>query len=171
MAKAEFLECGQIVGTHGIKGEVRINPWCDSPDFLLGFKKLYFGEGDKTALHITASRVHGRIVLAKIKGVNSIEEAEVFRGKTLYISRKDVKLEPGRHFISDLIGCKVFGEDETPYGELTDVSETGANDVWHITRDGKEYLIPVIPDVVKSIDVDKEVIIINPLKGIFDDED
>ena len=168
--KHEYLECGQIVGTHGLSGEVRINPWCDSPDFLLSFKTLYSGD-KKAPLATVKSRVHGNVVLAKFKGVDSIAEAEKMRGSILYIARSDVKLEDGRYFISDLIGCAVTGENGEDYGKISDVSSTGANDVWHITKDAKEYLLPVIPDVVKNVDIDGEKVTITPLKGIFDDED
>ena len=90
----------------------------------------------------------------------------------LYIDRADIRLEEGRHFIQDLIGCSVTDADtgET-LGTLTDVSETGANDVWHVKREGREYLVPAIPDVIVKVDVDKEEIVLRPLKGIFDDAD
>lgn len=168
--KHEYLECGQVVGTHALSGEVRINPWCDSPEFLLKFKELYCG-GKKTVLKIVKSRVHGNVVLAKFKGVDSIADAEKMHGSVLYIARKDVGLEKGRYFISDLIGCSAIGKKGEVYGVISDVSATGANDVWHIKSGSKEYLIPAIPDVVNSVDIDKGEVIITPLKGIFDDED
>ncbi len=96
------------------------------------------------------------------------------RGKVLYMKRSDAKLPKGSYFIAELIGCTVYDADDNDkvYGTLTDVSPTGANDVWHITNsDGKEYLIPAIPDVCVETDVANDRIIIRPLKGIFDDED
>jgi 16S rRNA processing protein RimM len=80
-------------------------------------------------------------------------------------------LPEGRYFISDLLGVEVFDADTNErLGEITDVSQTGANDVWHIKRDGKEYLIPAIDDVLISVDIDNNTAVIRPLKGIFDDE-
>ena len=94
------------------------------------------------------------------------------RNRVLFIKRSDAKIAKGSYFISELIGCEVFDadDDDVCYGTLSDVSETGANDVWHITKNGKEYLIPAIPDVVISVDVEKNRVEIKPLRGIFDDE-
>lgn len=170
--KKQFLETGKIVGTHGVRGGVRIQPWCDSPEFLCGFKKLYLDENGRESLSVTSIKPHGNIVIATLKGVDSIEAAEGYRNRVLYINRKDVKLEAGRYFIDDLIGCSVFDADTNePLGLISDVSQTGANDVWHITRDEKEYLIPNIPDVVINVDIEEQKVVIRPLKGIFDDED
>ncbi len=170
--KQAFLEVGRVVGTHGVRGEVRVQPWCDSPDFLVGFKTLYLDAAGVGSLAVSQSRVHKNIVLLKVKGVDTIESAEALRGKTLYISREDVRLPEGRYFVSDLIGCTVtHGDTGEILGKLTEVSETGANDVWHIVREGQEYLIPAIPDVIVSVDVDAASVVIRPLKGIFDHED
>lgn len=167
----QFLEVGQIVSTHGIKGEVRVNPWCDSPEFLKKFKTLYFDKNGEKSVKVQ-SRVHGNIVLMKIEGVDTVEDASKLRNRVLYMNRKDAKIDKNTYFIQDLIDCRVFDADTgAEYGVLTDVSETGANDVWYITKDDKEYLIPAIPDVVISTDVEKGEILIRPLKGIFDDED
>ena len=170
----EFLEIGEIVGTHGVRGEIRFNPWCDSPEFVTKFKTLYFDSNEGCAVQIKAARPHGNIVLLTIKDIDSVEKAQKLRGKVLYMKRSDAKLPEGTYFIAELIGCTVYDADEPAktYGTLTDVSETGANDVWHITDEkGKEYLIPSIPDVVIETDVAKNRVVIRPLKGIFDNED
>ncbi len=170
----EYLEIGEIVGTHGVRGELRLNPWCDSPDFASKFKTLYYDSNGGCAAHIKNARPHGNIVLLTIEGVDSVEKAQRMRGKILFMKRSDAKLPEGRYFIAELIGCTVYDADcpEKVYGTLSDVSATGANDVWHITsKDGKEYLIPAIPDVVIETDVASDRVVIRPLKGIFDDED
>lgn len=166
-----FLEAGRVVGTHGIRGEMRVDPWSDTPDFLASFKKIYLDDKGENCLRIKA-RAHKNIVLVKADGIDTIEDAERYRGKTVFIDRKDVKLEEGRYFLQDILQSEVFDADtDKLLGVLTDVSKTGANDVWHITKDGKEYLIPSIPDVVIDVDIDASRVIIRPLKGIFDDED
>ena len=168
--KKEFIEAGKIVGTHGVRGMVRIMPWADNGEFLSGFNTFYVDDG-KTPLKINKIQPHGNIVIAAIAGVDSIERAEKFRNKILFIKRKDAKIPDGRYFISELIGCKVFDSQMgIEYGVLTDVSKTGANDVWHIKSNGKEYLLPAIGEVVKMVDIDNEKIEICPMKGIFDDE-
>ena len=120
------------------------------------------------------SRVHKTCVLAKLRGVDTPEKATLLRGQTVSIDREGLSLPEGAVFIADLIGCRVFDADdaEKQYGVLTEVSRTGANDVWHVTDDGgREYLLPAIPPVVIDTDIDNERIVIRPLKGIFDDAD
>jgi len=169
--KKQFLDSGRIVGTHGIRGEVRIEPWADSPEFLCAFKTLYLDERGETAIRVK-SRPHKHITLCKIEGVDTIEAAERLRGKIVYIDRGDVQLGEGVHFVQDLIGSEVRDYDtDALYGTLTDVLRTGANDVYEITRDGRQYLAPVIDEVVREIDAENGVVRITPMKGIFDDAD
>ena len=99
--KKQYLDSGKIVGTHGIKGEVRIDPWCDSPEFLCSFKKLYLDENGQTFVEVK-SRPHKNITLSKIKGVDTVEQAEKLRGKVVYINRDDITLESGVNFVQDL---------------------------------------------------------------------
>ena len=170
--KKQYLDSGKIVGTHGIKGEVRIEPWCDSPEFLCAFKKLYLDEKGQTFIEVK-SRPHKNITLAKIKGVDTIEAAEKLRGKIIYINRDDITLDEGVNFVQDLIGLEVKdAENGTVYGKITDILRTGANDVYEITdSNNKKYLAPVIDEVVEEINVDGGFVLIRPMKGIFDDED
>lgn len=168
-----FLELGQIVGTHGVRGELRVNPWCDSPAFAKRFKTLYWDKNGEQPVTVLSCRPHGNIVLLSLEGVDTVEAAEQLRHKMLYLRREDAKLAPGTWFIEELIGCGVLDADDGHrYGTLTEVSRTGANDVWHVTaEDGKEYLLPAIPDVVIDADVANDRVLIRPLRGIFDDAD
>ncbi len=170
--KNKYLEAGKIVGTHGVRGMVRIQPWCDSAEFFCTLKKVYLDKDGKDKLSVSKSSPHGNVVIAAIKGIDSIDEAEKYRNKVVYMDRRDAKLEEGQYFISDLLGCSVFDVDGEKFlGTISDVSQTGANDVWHISRDEKEYLIPCIEEVVVSVDIEEEKVVIRPLKGIFPDED
>lgn len=168
--KKQFLEVGKIVGTHGVRGELRVNPWSDTPDFLTNFKTLYFNEGAEKI--IVKCRPHKNIVLMTAEGVTSVEKAEKLRGKILYINRDDVELPEGKNFVQDLIGCKVVDFDnKTEYGVIKDVFKTGANDVYTVKNGDKEYLVPVIDSVVIEKNVDDGYVLIRPMKGLFDDED
>lgn len=170
----DYLELGQIVGTHGVKGEIRINPWCDSPDFAKKFKTVYFDSQGNNSIKVISSRPHGNIILMKLENIDTVEAAQALRNKVLYIKRSDAKLPQGSWFIEELIGCEVYDADEQQrvYGTVTDVLSTGANDVWQITDgNGEEYLIPSIREVVIDVDVAKNCVKIRPLKGIFDDAD
>ena len=167
----QYLECGKIVSTHGVHGEVRVQPWCDGPGFLLGFETLYF-EGGAKPIKVHAARAHKNMVLMKLEGVEDLDAAAGLRGRVLYIDRKDVPMQPGEHFIQDLLGLLVLDADTgQEYGRLTDVLRTGANDVYEITGDdASKKLAPAIPDVVIQTDPAGGVIRIRPLKGLFDDE-
>ena len=168
----KFLETGKIVGTHGVKGMVRVQPWCDDGEFLTQFKYVYTDEKGENKLKIMGAKPHGNVVLMTINGVNSIEDAEKLRGKIIYIDRKDVKLPEGRYFISDILGCDVTDADTGErLGKLSDVTETGANDVWHITNNGKEYLVPAISEVIVEVKPEENIVKLRPLKGIFDNAD
>ncbi|MBQ8782272.1 MAG: 16S rRNA processing protein RimM [Clostridia bacterium] len=170
----DYLDIGQIVGTHGVRGEMRVNPRCDGPEFIKQFKTLYFDKKGEKAIKVIASRVHGNLALLKLEGVDTVEKATALRNKILYMKRSDAKIPDGSYFIAELIDCRVIDADDESiyYGTLSDVSETGANDVWHIRNsEGKEYLLPAIPPVVIDVNVETGIIKIRPLKGIFDDED
>ena len=167
----QYLEVGKIVGTHGVRGEMRVECWANYPDFLRKFKKLWLDEG-KTALSVTC-RPHKNIALLTVKGISTIEEADKFRGKILYIDRADVKLDEGEHFVQDIIGLEVTDADSgAVYGTVKDVLKTGSNDVYEMkAADGKLYYIPVIPDILDRFDFDENKVYIHPMKGLFDDED
>ena len=167
----QYLEAGRIVGTHGVRGEMRVECWCNTPAFLSKFKTLYLDEG-KTALSVSC-RPHKNIALLTVKGVSSIEEADLFKGKILYIDRADVRLSEGEHFVQDIIGLAVTDADTAEvYGTVKDVLKTGSNDVYEMVGgDKKLYYIPVIPDIIDRLDFEKGAVYIHPMKGLFDDED
>lgn len=169
----KYLELGQIVGTHGIRGEIRVNPWCDSPDFAKRFKTVYFDSDGNSPVKVLSCRTHGNIILMKLDSVDSIESAEKLRNKMLYIKRDDADLPKGTWFVEELMDCDVLDVDSgVKYGKITDISYTGANDVWHITDEqGREFLIPSIKSVVIEVNVAENYVKIRPMKGIFDDAD
>lgn len=168
--KKDKIETGKVVGTHGVRGALRVQPWCDSPDFLCNFKTLYLkNNGEYQPVKVKASRPHGNMVIMELDGITNIDMAETLRGKVLYLDRKSLDLDDDRYLICDLIGCEVFNVDNNELiGKISDVSKTGANDVWHITNEKGEFLIPAIEQVVISVDVDAEKVVIKLLDGIFD---
>ena len=167
----QFLEIGKIVAVQGLKGEVRVEPWCDGAEFLCEFDKLYFDKGNIT-VEIENARPHKNIAVLKIKGTDTVEAAQYLRGKILYMDRNDVELDEGTFFFQDLIGLEVNDADNgTVYGKISDVSETGANDVYTVKfPDGSEKLIPAIPDVIKEIDLENSKIFIHVMEGLFDED-
>ena len=172
MPQKPYLEAGQIVGTHGVRGEVRVQPWCDSPEQFAGFKKLYWDDAGKQPVKVKG-RPHKNIALVVLDGVTTVEAAQVLRGKMLYVDRKDLKLPKDRYLVQDLIGLKIVDVDTgEEYGTLSDVSQTGANAVYHMaTADKGEILIPAIPDVVVKIDLKADTLYLRPMKGLLDDDE
>ena len=111
------------------------------------------------------------MALVTLEGVDTMEAAAALRGKMLYVSRKDLKLPKGRYLVQDLIGLRIEDVDTGEvYGTLTDVSQTGANAVYHMRTSKGEVLIPAIPDIILSVDTVADVMKIRPMKGLFDDE-
>ena len=166
-----FLELGEIVGTHGVRGELRFNPWCDTPDFVKNFKTLYFDNGGKKPVAVLSSRVHGNVVLLKLDGVDTMEKAQALKTKILYIDKASYELPDNTWFVEDLLGCKVQEIDsDTVYGTLTDIQKYPANDVWTVkTPSGDTVLMPAIKDVVINADIENKTVYIKALKGLFSD--
>ena len=169
----QYLELGQIVSTHGVRGEMRFNPWCDSADFATKFNTLYFDAEGKQPVAVQSARVHGNIVLLKLEGIDTMEKAQSLRQKVLYIDRESADLPENTWFVEDLLGCKVveYGTD-TVYGSITDVQKYPANDVWTVKEpSGKDVLVPAIKDVVVSADIENKTVYIKALKGLFSGEE
>ena len=165
--KKEYLEAGKIVTTHGIKGEVKIMPYCDSAELLAEFDRLFIGKNHDEII-VERARVQKNMVIAKLEGINTPEEAEKLRNKVLFMHRDDLELDEDTYFIQDLIDMEVKDVDSGfVYGKITDVLQNGANDVYVIKGD-REYLVPAIPDVVISTDIDSNIMLIRPLEGLFD---
>ncbi len=166
--KKEFLEAGKIVTTHGIRGEVKIMPYTDTPELLAEFDRLFIGK-DRKELLIEHSRVFKNMVIAKIEGVDTPEDAEKLRNKLLFMHRDDLELDDDTYFIQDLIGMEVRDADSGfVYGKIDDVMQTGANDVYVIKGSDREYLVPAIADVIVSTDIDSDIMTIRQMEGLFD---
>lgn len=168
----EYLELGQIVSTHGVRGEMRFDPWCDSPSFVKKFKTLYFDVSGEKPVKVLSARPHGNVVILMLEGITTVDEARALRGTVLYMKRSDAHLPKDTWFISELIGCKVVDSDtEKVYGEITDVTETGANDVYHVKTNTGVALMPAVKEFIISTDVEEGIVKVRPIKGIFNDED
>ena len=168
--KKEYLEAGKIVNIHGIRGEVKIMPYCDSPELLCEFDRLFLGKSLKE-IYIQRSRVQKNMVIFKIEGIDSPEQAEKLRNQMLYMHRDDLELDENTYFIQDLIGITVKDADTGEiYGTIDDVLQTGANDVYSIKNGDKNYLVPAIADVVVDTDIDSEIMTIRVPEGLFDED-
>ena len=166
----EYFEVGQIVNTHGLKGYVKVVPFTDDiqrfeelKSVLIAFKK------ELIECKIQDVKYVKNMVSLKLVGIDDINEAEKYKGCYLKISRKNAKkLEKNTYFIADLIGLKVYDEKEQLVGILEDIFPTGSNDVYVVrTDEGKQILLPAISQVIKSIDIEQEKIIVDISQGVF----
>ena len=161
-----LLEVGQIVNSYGIKGFLKVVPLVDNVEQFKSFKKLYIKKENE--LEIEEIKFSKNLVLVKIKGIDTIEDALKYKNLYLYAKREDIKLEEGAHFIVDLIGLEVYTEDGKLLGILKEVLQPGANDVYIVENENKEQiLLPVIPDVVKDIDIPNKKITVHLIDGLI----
>ena len=159
---APLQEIGKVAGTHGVRGELRVEPWCDSPAFLAGFTTVYL-RGEARA--VLSARQHKRFVLMKLDGVESVEAAQALRDSVLYIDRSGVALPEGRYFIKDLIGLAVFDGGER-IGTLYDVLTAPAHDVYVVRGGDGEHMIPAVPEFVKEIDLEQGIVRVALIEGM-----
>ncbi len=162
----QLLETGEIVSSHGIHGEVKILPWADTPEFLLEFDLFYL---NGKPYEVLSSRVHKTCVLAKLKGIDTPEQAAALRGKKVSIDRADVRLPEGTVFIADLIGCRVMDENGTEIGKIRDVLTMPSSDVY-VVEGEHQYMIPAVREFVKEIDVTQRFVRVHLIEGMATDE-
>lgn len=162
--KNQFLEAGEIVNTHGVRGEVKILPWADSPQFLCQFDTLYL---DGKPVKVLASRPHKAMVLALLEGISTVEQAMKLKGKVVCIDRSNVVLPEGRHFLADLMGLTVIdnatGEE---LGTVEDILTPPAHEVYVVRGKGKEYMIPAVDAFLAETNVEGGYMKVNLIEGL-----
>ena len=161
--RLEFLDVGEIVTTHGVRGEVKVLPWADSPDFLLNFKRILI---DAQEYKVEQCRVQKSCNLLKISGVNSIEDGQKLRGKVIQVYREDAP--EGLIFAAELEGMKVYSDDAY-IGDISEVLDYPGNKVY-VVKGEHEYMIPAVKAFVLSIDVDGNRMDVRLIEGMRTDE-
>lgn len=168
----EFLQVGAIANTHGIAGEVKIFPMTDDINRFKQLKEVYLDTGrERILLHVISCKFVKNQPVLKFKEFSNINEVEKYKRRGLLITRDQaVPLKEDEYFIADLIGLSVIREDGTLLGELTDVLQTGANDVYEVTmEDGRQVLLPVIRECIKRVDLEKRQVTVHVMKGLLDE--
>ena len=163
MEKKPFIEAGRIVNTHGVRGEVKIEVWLDSPQFFKSFKRLYTAGGEE--LKVLSARVQKDFVIAKLAGVEDVNAAMALKNKVVSIRRTDAALPHGAFFLQDILGARVVDEDGNEIGVLEDVLETPASNVY-VVRGKTEHLIPAVPEFIKKTDADAGVVTVHLIEGM-----
>lgn len=168
----DLLQVGVITTTHGIKGEVKVFPTTDDVERYSYLKQVVLDTGkEKIDLEIERVKYFKQFVIVKFKGINDINDIEMYKGKSLYVTRENaVELEEGEYFIADLIDLKVVTDEGKDFGTLVDVMQTGANDVYVVEtfEDKKEVLLPAIKDCVLDVDLEKGIMTVHIMEGLLD---
>ena len=159
--KQEFLEAGKIVSTHGVRGEVKILPWADDADFLVGLPRVFVAGREYAVQH---SRVQKTCVLMKLAGIDDVDTAAKFREQVVRIHRDDVELPEGSVFIADLIGLRVIADGEE-IGKVTDILSMPGNDVYVVTG-SREYLIPAVPEFILERNLEEGFVRVKLIEGM-----
>ena len=162
MEKKQYIEAGRIVNTHGVAGEVKIEVWLDSPQFLKSFKRCFI---DRREVKLLSARVHKGFLIAKLENVEDVNAAMALKGRTVFIDRADARLPKGAFFLQDIIGAAVVDESGSEIGKLVDVMETPASNVY-VVKGETEHLIPAVPEFILSTDAENGIITVHLIEGM-----
>jgi len=160
--KKQYLEAGRIVNTHGVRGEVRIEPWADEAAFLTRFKRFYM---DGQPVKVRSCRVHKTLCIVSLEGIDDVNAAMALKGKVIFIDRKDAKLPKGTVFLQDILGARVVDEDGNDLGVLEQVLPAPAASVY-VVKGEREILIPDVPAFILDKDADNGVITVRLIEGM-----
>lgn len=165
----DLFRVGVIANTHGIRGEVKVFPTTEDPTRFEWLKEILLDAGgEMLELEIEKVRYFKNLVILKFRGIDDINDIEKYKGKELFVTRENaIPLEEGEYYIADIIGAAVYTEDGERFGILTDVMETGANQVYVVDHEGREVLLPVIPDCVKDINIEEKKVVVEILPGLL----
>ena len=162
MEKKQYIEAGRIVNTHGVAGEVKIQVWLDSPQFMKSFRRCFI---DKREVKLISARVHKGFLIAKLENVEDVNAAMALKGRTVFIDRADARLPKGAFFLQDIIGAAVVDESGNEIGKLADVMETPASNVY-VVKGETEHLIPAVPEFILSTDAENGIITVHLIEGM-----
>lgn len=162
----QYLEVGKVTNVHGVMGEVRVQPWADSPQFLCGFSTLYVDKAH-WPIQVERARVHKNMVILKFQGVTDVPSALAMRGAVLYIDRSDAHLPQGSFFLADIMGLEVRSADDgRVLGKVADILTLPANNVYVVRGGERELMIPAVPQFIAETNVDEGYLRVNLIEGL-----
>jgi len=161
--KDEFIETGIIINTHGIRGEVKLQPWADSPAFLTGFEYFFI---DGVPVRVLSAKVHKNSVIATLEGVDDIDAAIKMKNKIIKVKKEDIELEEGRFFVADLIGLRAENaETGENLGTVQDVLSLPSHNVY-VIKGEREILVPAVPEFIIDTNLNEGCIKIRLIEGL-----
>ena len=166
----QYLEAGKVVTTHGVRGEMKLELWCDGVNFLKKVGRLYPSAQGGRAYKIVSIRAQGQMALLQLEGVDDMDAARALRGQVFYFDRNDATLPAGRWYVADLIGCEVRDADTgRVYGVVTSVDHPGAQDIYTVKApNGKEYMFPGVDAFLKERNPPEGYLLVTPIPGLLD---
>ncbi len=173
MALSKYLLCARVVGTHGVRGNVRLENYCDSPKVLAGLRTLYLKtDYDFAPYKVEKASIQKEAVLAKLEGIDTLEDAMLWKGKELYAARDDFRLRRGEYFVADQIGLPVIDDNNGEViGKVREIMTGRIQDIYVIDDiNGGSFMIPSVPEFIKSVAVEGEntgvrVVLIDGMRG------
>ena len=172
MERKRFLECAIIINTHGVRGNVKLESLCDSPEVLADLERVFVKEGNSyREIKVNHTSIFKSFVLADLEGINDMDAAAAMKGTTLYAAREDFELEEGDYFIVDLIGLDVVDiDDGKKYGKIKDVINRGSSDIYVVNTSAGERMMPAVEEFVKKVDIDGGAVYVKPIAGLLSDD-
>ncbi|MBQ8140871.1 MAG: 16S rRNA processing protein RimM [Clostridia bacterium] len=170
MEKKVYIECGKIINTHGFRGGVKLESWCNTPSDLASLGRIFIIEnGGYAEKKVIKASVFKQFVIAELEGVSDMDAAMALKNTVIYAAREDFSLEDGEFFISDLVGLPVIDADSGKvYGRLSETINRGASDIYVVSTELGERMIPAVDEFIDRIDIEKGIYI-RPIAGMFDD--
>ena len=164
-----YIECGKIINTHGCKGGLKVEPWCNSSKDFSALKKLFIQTKDGfVEYNVVRSSVFKQFIVLDLKEITDVDAALDLKNKTLYAKREDFKLDEGEFFLADLIGLNVVDADDGKvYGKIKDIINRGASDIYVVDTENGERMIPAVKEFIVSIDVNNGVFV-RVIEGLLD---
>ena len=165
----QYLEIGKIINKRGIRGELKIESYCESPEDFSAFETVALSPDGSDVRKIESCKPYRGFVYLKLAGVDTPEAADRLRGRSLYVHRSQIDLDEGDILLADLIGLPVYDADNGKiYGTIADVVNYGHNDIYVIQMDGAEYMLPAVDEFIVATDLDRGVAV-RPIPGLFDE--
>ena len=162
----QYLEVGKVTKVHGLNGEVKVQPWADSPEFLCQFKTLYVDQSH-FPIQVERARVHKNMVIMKFEGLTDVPGAMSMRNAILHIDRADVNLPEGAFFLADIYGLEVRdAESGAVLGKIDDILTPPANNVYVVRGGERELMIPAVPQFIAETNVEDGYIRVNLMEGL-----
>ena len=174
---SRFIECGKIINTHGCHGDVKAEPWTDTPRDLIDLGRVFLGEGEDKREHriLRGAVMQGRFLMLSLEGVDSMDAADALRNQVLYAAREDFHLAEGQYFLSDAIGLPVIdareGREGEELGVVEDILPGAAAQIYSVkTPAGLEVLVPAVPAFITEVRPG-ECVRMTPIDGMFENND